>query len=165
MNCPVNIAIVTGLKGGLYEENDETWSPAIDKDWQIFNNSTEALPIIDSDFFEDADACVRSPATSNTAPARVTGEQEIFLEESSYNDTAHLDLTDIYEALDDFETRSQADYVPAEYRQSMEQERMLEQWFFDYQRHEWVALKLQQPSYITVPQIDSYGLPYTTERQ
>ncbi|KAG4434561.1 hypothetical protein IFR05_009947 [Cadophora sp. M221] len=167
LDFSVSSVIIAGIAECLEEESDETYSyspyRAGDKDWQLFNNSTEAIPIIDSDFNEDADACVDSSAAPLAAAAAITeeGEEDIILEALFYDNTEHLDFSDIHEALDDFEMRSQADYIPIEFEESLYQETLLHHWQFDYQRHEWVALKFQQPPYTT----ESYNVPYTTEHQ
>ncbi|KAL5331855.1 hypothetical protein ACEPPN_001394 [Leptodophora sp. 'Broadleaf-Isolate-01'] len=167
LDFPVSNVIAASIAECLDEESDETYSyspyRADDKLWQIYNNSTEALPITDSDFFEDADACVDSPAAPLAAAATVTAEEEedIILDDFSYGNTEHLDFSNINEVLDNFEIRSQADYVPNEFEQSLYQETLLQHWQCDYQRHESVALKFQQPPYTT----EAYSVPYTTEHQ
>ncbi|KAH6715937.1 hypothetical protein BKA61DRAFT_602233 [Leptodontidium sp. MPI-SDFR-AT-0119] len=167
LDLPASNAIVAEIAECLAEESDETYSyspyRAGDKDWELFNNSTEAFPIIDSDFFEDADACVDSPAVPLAAAATITAEEEenIILDDFSYGNTEHLDFSNINEVLDNFEIRSQADYVPNEFEQSLYQETLLQHWQCDYQRHESVALKFQQPPYTT----EAYSVPYTTEHQ
>ncbi|PVH82007.1 hypothetical protein DL98DRAFT_514374 [Cadophora sp. DSE1049] len=163
LDFPVNAAIIEEIADCLGEESSETYSYAPyrpgDKDWLLFNNSNEALPIIDNnDFFEDADACVDSPPASYEPAANVEeDEEDICLDDvSSYDHTEHID-----EALNDFEIRSQDGYIPAEFSQSIHQETLLQHWQYDYQRHEWVALEFHQPPYTTEP----YSVPYTTEHQ
>lgn len=157
----MNNAIVEGIADGLDEQSSETYSYAPyqpgDKDWFLFNNSNEALPILDNnDFFNDADACVDSPPAYEP-----TANVEEYNEDISLDDVLSYDRTEhINDAIDDFELRSQDGYIPAEFSQSIQQETLLQHWQYDYQRHEWVALKFHQPPYTTQP----YSVPYATAR-
>ncbi|KAH7386361.1 hypothetical protein BKA64DRAFT_711589 [Cadophora sp. MPI-SDFR-AT-0126] len=160
LDLPENPTIVEEIADCLEEEYSETYSYASyrpgDKDWLLFNNSNEALPILDNDdFFQDADACVDSPAPPYKPVANVE-EDDV----ASYDHTEHIE-----EALNDFEIRSQDDYIPAELSQSVHQETLLQDWQYDYQRHEWVALKFHQPPYTTESYSVPYSVPYTTEHQ
>lgn len=93
-------------------------------------------------FFEDADACV-SPTWSTTA--QLAEEEDIVLEDVSYDDTMHFE--DIKEVMEEYETRSQADYIPTPYNDMLHQESMLQYWAFEHQRHEFIAHKFEQPPY------------------
>ena len=158
----MNNAIVEGIADCLDEQSSETYSYAPyqsdDKDWLLFNNSNEALPILDNDdFFIDADACVDSPPAYEPTAKVEEDNEDISLDDVlSYDRTEHEHIN---EAINDFELRSQDGYIPAEFSQSIQQETLLQHWQYDYQRHEWVALKFHQPPYITEP---LYSIPYTT---
>ncbi|KAK0111527.1 hypothetical protein ONS95_001881 [Cadophora gregata] len=163
VDLPGNNGTVDETADYFDEESNETYSsatyPPTDKDLLFFNNSTQALPIIESDFFEDADACTDSPVASYqpATKAEQAEEEDIFVD-----DVPSYDLTEnIEEALEDIEIRSQDNYFSAEFSQSIEQETLLQVWQYDYQRHEWIALKFHQPPYTT----EAYSVPYTTEHQ
>ncbi len=87
-----------------------------------------------------------SPADVEVETSVQDEEEDIDLDDLSYDDTEHMD--DIYESLHSFDIRSQPGYTPA-LEQSMQQESLLCHWAYDYQRHEWIATRFQQPPYTT----------------
>ena len=121
----MNNAIVEGIADCLDEQSSETYSYAPyqsdDKDWLLFNNSNEALPILDNDdFFIDADACVDSPPAYEPTAKVEEDNEDISLDDVlSYDRTEHEHIN---EAINDFELRSQDGYIPAEFSQSIQQE-------------------------------------------
>ncbi|KAL2065535.1 hypothetical protein VTL71DRAFT_3205 [Oculimacula yallundae] len=142
-------------RADLFSElSDDTYSLTNrdnDKDWPILFPSAEALPSFSaSDFIIDADACINPRVVSELAPTNNTIlAEDMLIDDSLYDYTEHTDFADIEEVFHSFDAHSQ---IGSPFEQSLHQETRLQEWQYDYQRHEWVALKFELP-------------PYTTERQ
>lgn len=150
--------MVSSLEDALDEYNDETYSypyQCNDRDWTLLNNSSD-LPSIDFEdakFFEDANACIFTPSLA--IPSRTPAEgaetaEDIGLEDESDGTTVHMD--DIYESLNYFDARCESDFTSNTSSWLTQQESLLHHWACDYQRHEWIAAKLQIPPYTVTSQ-------------
>ncbi|KAG4439032.1 hypothetical protein IFR05_005496 [Cadophora sp. M221] len=139
----------------LDEVNDEVYGYSAhrpcDNDRVLFND-TKGLPIIDSDFFEDANACVGYNAAHSTIPVEnETIEDELCLENFDDVNNSESDIFDIAQALEEFDFRSAAGQVPAQRMQAVQEVIPLEQWYQNLERHEMIAVGFQQPPYNRTP--------------
>ncbi|KAK0113933.1 hypothetical protein ONS95_014178 [Cadophora gregata] len=148
---------------GIFED-DDSYRPTADyKDFQLFDGD---LPEIDPDtdkFFADADASVQHHTEffylgSNDSgvgfddhtpgPQIPASEDDALFQDAVQQVTSTAVSNTVYEALEDYDVRSQSTYIPPPSPQVGDVAiDPLVGWVGSYLRHEYIAYQLSQPLY------------------